>query len=174
MGLDQFYTKPEVVDRVLSLINCSLFDYVVEPSAGAGDFLRRLPKDTRVGIDLEPADPEIEQGDFFDFKPATTKNVLTIGNPPFGKNSSLAVKFFNHAASFSDCIAFIVPRTFRKPSIINRLHQNFHLIEELSRRCLGHAFQPISKTAQTAEQQVSPAQKAGPEEPLLRDTNYAP
>ena len=131
MGLDQFYTKPEAVDRVLPLIDCSLFDYVVEPSAGAGDFLRRLPKATRVGIDLEPADPEIKKGDFFDFKPATTENVLTIGNPPFGKNSSLAVKFFNHAASFSDFIAFIVPRTFRKPSIINRLHQNFHLTKEL-------------------------------------------
>ena len=131
MGLDQFYTKPETVDRVLPLVDCSLFDYVVEPSAGAGDFLRRLPKATRVGLDLEPADPEIKKGDFFDFKPATTENVLTIGNPPFGKNSSLAVKFFNHAASFSDSIAFIVPRTFRKPSIINRLNQNFHLVREL-------------------------------------------
>ena len=131
MGLDQFYTKPEIVDKVLSIIDCSLFDYIIEPSAGAGDFLRKLPAGKRVGIDLEPADPEVEQGDFFDFKPAITENVLTIGNPPFGKNSSLAVKFFNYAGSFSDCIAFIVPRTFRKPSIINRLHQNFHLIEEV-------------------------------------------
>lgn len=131
MGLDQFYTKPEIVDRVLSLVDLNKFDYILEPSAGAGDFLQKLPKDRRVGIDLEPASSEIKKADFFDFTYDTDQPVLTIGNPPFGKNSSLAVRFFNHAGEFSDCIAFIVPRTFRKPSVINRLNPNFHLIREL-------------------------------------------
>ena len=130
-GLDQFYTKPSIVEKVLSMIDCSKYELVLEPSAGAGDFLERLPKATRVGVDLEPAHPEVTQQDFFDYVPhLDTTNILTIGNPPFGKNSSLAVRFFNHAASFSDCIAFIVPRTFRKASIINKLDTAFHLVEE--------------------------------------------
>ena len=128
--LDQFYTKPSIVDGVLQMIDCSRYDTVIEPSAGAGDFFKRLPSSARIGIDLQPAAPGIEEGDFLKFKPDTTGSILTIGNPPFGKNSSLAVKFFNHAATFSDCIAFIVPRTFRKPTIINRLNPNFHLIKQ--------------------------------------------
>lgn len=128
--LDQFYTKPSIVEHVLTMVDCERYNLVVEPSAGAGDFFDRLPSSKRVGIDLSPANAGIQKGDFLDFVPETTENVLTVGNPPFGKNSSLAVKFFNHAAQFSDCIAFIVPRTFRKPSVINRLHTNFHLVEQ--------------------------------------------
>lgn len=55
---------------------------------------------------------------------------LTIGNPPFGKNSSLAVAFFNRAAEFSAVIAFIVPRTFSKESVHEKLDLNFFLIRE--------------------------------------------
>ena len=38
-------------------------------------------------------------------------NILTIGNPPFGSGymNPLAKQFFNHAATFSEVIAFIVP-----------------------------------------------------------------
>ena len=128
--LDQFYTKPAIVEQVLGLIDYNQYDLIVEPSAGAGDFLKMLPLDKSVGIDLEPATSGITKMNFFDFKPTETKNILTIGNPPFGKNSSTAVKFFNHAAQFSNCIAFIVPRTFRKPSVINRLDQNFHIVKQ--------------------------------------------
>jgi hypothetical protein len=65
---------------------------------------------------------------FFDFTPEDiTKQILVIGNPPFGKCSSLAVKFFNHSANWAQTIAFIIPRTFRKVSIQNRLNQSFHL-----------------------------------------------
>ena len=68
-GLDQFYTKPSIVEKVLSMIDCSKYELVLEPSAGAGDFLERLPKATRVGVDLEPAHPEVTQQDFFDYAP---------------------------------------------------------------------------------------------------------
>jgi hypothetical protein len=68
--------------------------------------------------------------DFFNYNPLTNdniKNILVIGNPPFGKVSSLAVKFFNHASKWSNVIAFIVPRTFRRPSVQNKLNKMFHL-----------------------------------------------
>lgn len=59
------------------------------------------------------------------------KTCLTIGNPPFGKNSTLAVKFFNRAAQFSDIIAFVLPNTFIKQSIKNKLDCSFILLSEL-------------------------------------------
>ena len=129
-SLDQFYTKPAIVESVLKMVDLSKYDLIVEPSAGAGDFLKRLPLDKSIGLDIEPATSGILRKDFFDFAPERVKNTLTIGNPPFGKNSSTAIKFFNHAAQFSDCIAFIVPRTFRKPSVINRLNENFHIVKQ--------------------------------------------
>jgi hypothetical protein len=52
---------------------------------------------------------------------------LVVGNPPFGKSSSLAVRFFNHAARWAHTIAFVVPRTFRRESIQNRLSTAFRL-----------------------------------------------
>jgi len=140
MGLDQFYTKPEIVESIITMVDFSKFDYIIEPSAGAGDFFIHLPEEKRIGVDLEPGLPEMIKSDFFGFANTFMKmssimgrqgKVMTIGNPPFGKNSSLAVKFFNRAAEYSECIAFIVPRTFRKPSVINRLHSKFHLSEQV-------------------------------------------
>tara|TARA_R110002060_G_scaffold74110_1_gene83206 strand:- start:1955 stop:2971 length:1017 start_codon:yes stop_codon:yes gene_type:complete len=131
-NLDQFYTKKEIVQRCLGIMDLSLYDKVIEPSAGNGAFYSLLPSDTRLGLDLEPAHPHIRKCDFFDFSLESEKfdNVLTIGNPPFGKNSSLAKRFFNHAAVFSNTIAFILPRTFKKKEFQNGLDLNFHLVRE--------------------------------------------
>jgi hypothetical protein len=51
-----------------------------------------------------------------------------VGNPPFGRVSSLAIQFFQHAAQWADVIAFIIPRTFRRVSVHNKLDLNFHLV----------------------------------------------
>lgn len=68
------------------------------------------------------------------FHPKTEKSnigpLLVVGNPPFGKNSSLGIAFFNQAAKYADVIAFILPKTFRKASILNKLDNNFHLLKE--------------------------------------------
>ena len=58
---------------------------------------------------------------------ANKNNILVIGNPPFGKVSSIAIKFFNHSSIWSNVIAFIIPRTFRRPSVQNKLNKMFHL-----------------------------------------------
>ena len=55
LNLDQFYTKPSIVEHVLGMVDCSKFDLIIEPSAGAGDFLKRLPPNKCIGIDLAPA-----------------------------------------------------------------------------------------------------------------------
>jgi hypothetical protein len=40
----------------------------------------------------------------------------------------LAIPFFNHAANFSDYICFLVPRSWRKWSVENRLDRRFHKV----------------------------------------------
>jgi hypothetical protein len=130
--LDQFYTNPVYAQSFYDIIKTTLdlesADILLEPSAGSGSFYNIMDSKKRVGLDLEPKSAGIIQQDFFTWTPDPASKVITIGNPPFGKNSSLAVKFFNHAATFSDAIAFIIPRTFRKTSIINRLSRDFHLV----------------------------------------------
>ena len=132
--LDQFYTNPSYAQQfwhcVCNTVTVGEFDLVLEPSAGTGSFYDLLPPDRRTGIDLDPQAPGITQCDFFDWQPPQDSRVLVVGNPPFGKNANTAVKFFNRAAEFADAIAFVLPRTFRKPSVIDRLHDRFHCVHD--------------------------------------------
>lgn len=132
--LDQFYTHPTIAWRLYQLFK-EHFDpeayLMVEPSAGKGAFFVMLPE-RKKGYDLKPQCPGVEIADFLDVEfDAPREEVVVIGNPPFGKNASLAVCFFNHAAWQSSVIAFIVPRSFKKASIENRLDRAFHLICEV-------------------------------------------
>jgi hypothetical protein len=131
--LDKFYTNTwyskKCIEKVNEIYDINSFDTVIEPSAGDGSFYKQIIHNNKIGIDIAPEDDNIIKKDFFDFQIKNGKN-LTIGNPPFGKVSSLAIKFFNHASEFSDVIAFIIPRTFRKTSIQNKLNLDFHLIHD--------------------------------------------
>lgn len=130
--LDQFYTNPDVaricIEYFVKHFQFDEFDSILEPSAGTGNIYTLLPQNKRVGIDLEPKYDGVKLMDFFDFTP-DKKKWLVIGNPPFGKVSSKAVQFFNHAATFADVIAFIIPRTFKRVSLQNQLDLNFHLVQ---------------------------------------------
>lgn len=132
-GLDKFYTIPSIVDKcinkVTELYEWNDWDLVVEPSAGNGSFLLKIPSLNKIGLDISPEHNDIIKKDFFNFSPEKNKNnILVIGNPPFGKISSLAIKFFNHAAKWANVIAFIIPRTFRRISVQNKLDTKFHLL----------------------------------------------
>lgn len=131
-NLDQYYTDPNYAKYFLNKIdNCvplCQFDIQLEPSAGTGSFFSILDCHKRIGLDLDPKFNGVQFADFLQFAPTPDKKIITVGNPPFGKNANLAVKFFNHAAKFSEAIAFILPRSFRKASIVNRLNLNFEKI----------------------------------------------
>ncbi|MEG9884838.1 MAG: hypothetical protein V6Z86_09595 [Hyphomicrobiales bacterium] len=145
-GLDQFYTRPDLARLYARQVMTRRPDpdtLFVEPSAGMGAFVHPLKRAGRKirAMDIEPRSHGVAQGDFL----ATTNifdgehsAIVVIGNPPFGKNAAMAVRFFNHAANYADEIAFIVPRTFRKISLGQRLHRNFHL--EADRDVPGDAF----------------------------------
>ena len=52
--------------------------------------------------------------------------ILVIGNPPFGRQSSLAKKFIKHSCKFAQTIAFILPKSFKKESMYNCFDLYFH------------------------------------------------
>ena len=133
-GLDKFYTVPAISEKCLSVIGAkydwATWDLVVEPSAGNGSFLSRIPTVKKIGLDIAPESSNIIKQDFFGYRPPPLTNILVVGNPPFGRVSSLAVRFFNHSADWCSVIAFIVPKTFRRLSLQNRLHRKFHLVHD--------------------------------------------
>lgn len=117
--LDKFYTHPNIVEafinKINKFVNLDDFDLVIEPSAGSGNFLDFLPKNT-IAMDLEPEDNRIIKQDFLTYVSTyhplmNNIRIACIGNPPFGSGymNPLAKTFFNHAATFSEIICFIVP-----------------------------------------------------------------
>lgn len=117
--LDKFYTHPDVAKKFVEKINdyfpLEEYDLILEPSAGSGNILKYLPNNS-IGIDLKPEADDIVEQDFFEYispyHPLYNRiKIACVGNPPFGSGymNPLAKGFFNHAATFSDLIAFIVP-----------------------------------------------------------------
>lgn len=132
-NVDKFYTVPAIAETCLanvgSLYKWSEWGLVLEPSAGNGSFLTRIPTNNKIGIDILPEHDNIVKQDFFTYiPPKNIGKILVVGNPPFGRVSSLAIKFFNYASKWADVIAFIVPRTFRRVSVQNKLNANFHIV----------------------------------------------
>lgn len=151
-GLDKFFTVPtyskKCIDKVISLYDVNKWDLIIEPSAGNGSFLNQFPSDNIIGMDISPADDStnIIKQDYFEYvPPSEKKNILVIGNPPFGKVCSMAIKFFNHSAKWANVIAFIVPRTFRKSSIQNKLNVMFHLVYDEDVPSNPCCFSPVIK-----------------------------
>lgn len=135
--LDQYYTKSNVSEKCIktlkSFFNNEFWENktFLEPSAGTGSFLNALHKNfNNVSVeafDIDPKAQDIVKKDFLTLE-IDKKHLITIGNPPFGKRSATAIKFFNHAAKVSDIIAFIVPIQFEKYNVQKKLNSDFKLI----------------------------------------------
>lgn len=132
--LDQFYTNKDIALQCYELLKGLLKEHNIkpstwlEPSAGAGAFFSII-KEEKLGIDIDPKIENVIKSDFLEYD-LQNEEYITIGNPPFGKNSSLAIKFFNKCALASQVVAFIVPKTFKKDSVQNKLDKNMHLVFE--------------------------------------------
>lgn len=133
--LDRFYTPEDTVKKCLELLDLKQYDCIIEPSAGTGNFLKYLPQEPFVyGFDINPQGKNINQADWLTLDKSIFnqyKNILVCGNPPFGQQNTLAIQFFNVSASFCNIIAFILPLSFKKDSVQNRLDLNFHLTDEI-------------------------------------------
>lgn len=137
-ALDQYFTKKglarelyEITQQRLNDLNVE-FDCWLEPAAGDGSFFNLLPPDRRLGIDIDKRLDDVIEHDFLTFNDFDGLVFVAIGNPPFGKNAGLAIRFFNKCARVSNAIAFIVPKTFNKDSVINKLDPCFHCVESQS------------------------------------------
>ncbi len=131
---DKFYTSPHIashcVQQILRHLPSMEHTVWVEPSAGNGSFLRAIPPNiTTIGLDIEPEQKEIMKQDYLEWSPpSSTTSYLVVGNPPFGRQSSLAKSFIKKSATFASVIAFILPKSFTKPSMYHAFDPSFHLI----------------------------------------------
>jgi predicted RNA methylase len=135
-GKEQFYTPPAVAGEVLYRILSKNSDLrsapFLEPAGGTGAFVeaaKAVGFGRVISMDIEPRHPEVTLGNFLTM-PLSLEGAVCVTNPPFGRNNSLSIPFFNQAAKYCDLIAFIVPRSWRKWSVINRLDLGFHLVDD--------------------------------------------
>lgn len=135
-GDERYYTPPNLARKLTAEAARLIPDFarrvVVEPAGGTGSFVeaaRDLGANKILSVDTHPLHPGVKRADFLTWSPRVV-GAITLSNPPFGRNNALAVPFFNRAAEFSDFIAFLVPRSWRKWSVQNRLDLNFHLIAD--------------------------------------------
>lgn len=128
--LDRFYTLPDVAAICIHQLDLSKYDLIVEPSAGNGSFSHQLP--SCVAYDINPGAADIQKADWLalDKTFLSKGRSLVIGNPPFGEQGKKAIDFFNSCKDAST-IAFVLPLSFRKSSIQNRLNLSFWLEKEL-------------------------------------------
>lgn len=129
---DQFYTKKsiacECIKYVVDKIKiCNEYTWL-EPSAGTGSFYENIPSEcSKIGIDIEPKNKNILECDYLNWEPKNEKYIV-IGNPPFGRQSSLAKTFIKKSCQYADIIAFILPLSFVKPSMYSCFDKMFHNI----------------------------------------------
>lgn len=137
--LDQIFTKPEVATQFTSWVKSHNFFKmlnhiitVIEPSAGAKDIMKHF-KNVQ-GFDIDPKSDDITYADFLHFKPEMIKGpknvILVVGNPPFGRNGKMAIKFINKAAEFANYIAFILPVIFRRDALKKYITTELSLLDE--------------------------------------------
>jgi hypothetical protein len=144
-GKEQYYTNADVVDMCLAEVakHIDLTDRViVEPCGGTGEFIKGFQRigiadEQIISFDIEPKHELVQKGNYLEQDMSKHKNLVSITNPPFGRNSDLARQFFAHDAKNCDYICYLVPKSWRKWTIINGLDPNFHLIAdiELPKNC---------------------------------------
>lgn len=138
--IDKYYTKDIVVDQCIHFIKSNLKiskkDLIIEPSAGNGSFINKiktLSKNYKF-YDIEPENEEIIEQNFLELDyteiKSKYKNIHIIGNPPFGRQASSAIKFIKKCSEFSKSISFILPKSFKKESMKKYFPINYHLIFE--------------------------------------------
>ena len=128
-GAEQYYTVNNVAKHFTDIMiaKYGANRTYLEPTAGGGSFIEALKQNgvsDFIAYDIEPNHPDVVQADFLNLD-LKKSNLIAIGNPPFGRACALAVKTFNKCAESCDVIGFIIPPSFRKPSIEDKLHHEF-------------------------------------------------
>tara|TARA_B100001093_G_C26840249_1_gene1020221 strand:- start:1873 stop:2745 length:873 start_codon:yes stop_codon:yes gene_type:complete len=136
--LDKFYTKPQLVDDCINNISKFIIidkknDIVIEPSAGDGSFINSIKNicENTMFYDILPEHTEILKQDYLKTDLSQfNRKIHVMGNPPFGRQSSLAIKFIKHSCNYCESISFILPKSFKKDSLKKKFPPRFHCIYE--------------------------------------------
>lgn len=136
--IDKFYTTSTIANMCVNIfknnVNISATDLIIEPSAGGGAFIPFIKAlATRCAFyDILPEHDEILERNYLalDHKQLEVKDqkIHIIGNPPFGRQSKTAIQFIKKSCQFADTISFILPRSFKKNSMKNKINKYFHLL----------------------------------------------
>ena len=144
---EKFYTKQEVVIKCLEefkkLNIDKTTDVVIEPSAGNGSFTSRLVEYNSISYDIVPEGENIIEQDFLklDLTSGFQIPLHFIGNPPFGRQSSIAKKFIKHICKCekTKSFGFILPKSFKKASMQKCIPLDFHIVSEIDIQDNGFA-----------------------------------
>jgi hypothetical protein len=140
--IDKFYTNSDIVNNCIDLVKKNVSfeknDLIIEPSAGNGSFIYNIEdicikeNITSLYYDIEPENEKIIKQDFLLLDTLNLEqkynNIHVIGNPPFGRQSSFAIKFIKKCCLFSKSISFILPKSFKKDSLKKCFDNYFHCI----------------------------------------------
>jgi predicted RNA methylase len=143
--VDKFYTKTTVAADCIQTVKSVIIidqqnDIIIEPSAGNGSFISEIKKISNKYLfyDIEPENNDIINQNYLeiDFSKIELINTNTkikskihiIGNPPFGRQSTLAIQFIKKSAEIADSISFILPKSFKKESMMRHFPTKFHLL----------------------------------------------
>lgn len=148
--LEKYYTQTYIAE-----LCCDIFkkyininpdkDIIIEPSVGTGSFIKPLLKLTNnlMCYDIDKSLFNIKNqyqnslytkyvkcNDFLSINilPTNQNKIFVVGNPPFGRQSTLAIKFIQHMCSFCDAFGLILPKSFLKPTLYNKINNYFHLV----------------------------------------------
>ena len=55
-----------------------------------------------------------------------------IGNPPYGVAANMAVKFLNKSTEVSDHVHMVLPASFQRDSVLNRINDDFRLVSDIN------------------------------------------
>lgn len=133
-GKEQFYTPEALAQQLVAELHPVVGGLtgrtVLEPAGGTGAFIKAAVAagaSDVISFDIDPKFDGVGEGDFLAQK-LELRDSIALSNPPFGRNNSLSIPFFNKAADHCEYIAFVVPRSWRKWSVLNRLDRRFHLV----------------------------------------------
>ena len=138
-GKEQYYTPLETACHCLKVLQSKVDTegkLWLEPAGGTGSFVEALlssgiSESLIRSYDIEPKHRLVTKtDDFLKESLSDISNAVTLTNPPFGRANKLSVPFFNKCSEVSDYVAFVVPKSWRKWSVQDRLNPLFHVIHD--------------------------------------------
>jgi hypothetical protein len=133
--VDKYYTKECIAKQFSDIFKSfvSKDTVLIEPSAGNGVWLKEFIDWNVKAYDILPENDKIETMNFLHLNLNQFNSSLNfIGNPPFGRQSSLAKQFIKKMCNCTQTqnIGLILPKSFKKNSCKSTFPLDFHLVFE--------------------------------------------